>query len=95
MTFTDVDFAGDFEPWRGAQGDDIRIIKDIYPPDYKFTWSVTNAAGQVVKQGNEDLSDMDFSGMHRSLDNSSPIQSDKDLKSTTGSYETPPPSRVK
>jgi hypothetical protein len=77
MTFTDVDFAGDFEPWRGAEADEIRVIKDIYPPAYKFTWSVTNAAGQVVKQGNVDLRDMDFQ-MHRSLDNSSPIQSDKD-----------------
>jgi len=77
MTFTDVDFAGDFEPWRGAEADEIRIVKDIYPPAYTFTWSVTNAAGQVVKQGNEKLRDIDFQ-MHRSLDDSSPIQSDKD-----------------
>ena len=38
MTFTDIDLAGDFEPWRGPQADDIRIIRDIYPPNFKFTW---------------------------------------------------------
>ena len=36
MTFTDIDLAGDFEPWRGPQADDIRIIRDIYPPNFKF-----------------------------------------------------------
>jgi hypothetical protein len=76
MVFTDVDLAGDFEPWRGAQADDIRIIKDIYPPDYKFTWKVTNPAGQVVKQGNEDYRDIDFQ-MNFSIDDSTPLKQDK------------------
>jgi len=76
MVFTDVDLAGDFEPWRGPQADDIRIIKDIYPPDYKFTWKVTGPAGQVVKQGNEDYRDIDFQ-MHFSIDYTTPLKDDK------------------
>ena len=32
VTFTDIDLAGDFEPWRGGQAMDIRIVKDVYPP---------------------------------------------------------------
>ena len=32
VTFTDIKLAGDFEPWRGPQWDDIRIVKAIYPP---------------------------------------------------------------
>src|SRR5882672_6790999 len=29
---TDIDLAGDFEPWRGPQFDQVRITRDIYPP---------------------------------------------------------------
>ena len=32
VTITDIDMAGDFEPWRGANWDNVRIVKDIYPP---------------------------------------------------------------
>ncbi|MEY4939034.1 MAG: hypothetical protein RIQ93_769 [Verrucomicrobiota bacterium] len=32
VTFTDVDMAGDFEPWRGVRWDEIRVLKEIYPP---------------------------------------------------------------
>ena len=32
ITFTDIDLAGDFEPWRGPQWDEVRIVKAIYPP---------------------------------------------------------------
>jgi hypothetical protein len=60
ITFTDIKLAGDFEPWRGPQWDDIRIVKSIYPPDFKFTYSVTGPSGQVVKSGTEDIRDLDF-----------------------------------
>lgn len=60
MNFTDIDLAGDFEPWHGPQWDDVRIVKDIYPPRFKFSYSVTNPAGQVVKQGSENLADLNF-----------------------------------
>jgi hypothetical protein len=60
MTFTDIDLAGDFEPWRGGQWDNVRIVKSIYPPAFKFTYSVTDSAGKVVKQGSEHLRDLDF-----------------------------------
>jgi len=76
MEFTDVDLAGDFEPWRGAQADDVRIVRDLYPPDYKFTWKVTDAAGKVLKEGTEDLRDIDFQ-MKVSLDDSTPLKPDK------------------
>ena len=60
MTFTDIDLAGDFEPQRGAQWDDVRIVKSIYPPAFKFTYSVMDPSGRVVKQGSEDIRDMTF-----------------------------------
>jgi|HubBroStandDraft_1064217.scaffolds.fasta_scaffold146527_2 DUF3016 family protein len=60
VTFTDIDLAGDFEPWRGPQWDDVRIVKAIYPPAFKFSYMVTDSAGRVVKQGAEDIRDMNF-----------------------------------
>ncbi len=76
MIFTDIDLAGDFEPWRGAQADDIRIIKDIYPPDYKFTWKVTDAGGRVLKEGKENLRDIDFQMKASSIDREEPLGND-------------------
>ncbi|HEY1792739.1 MAG TPA: DUF3016 domain-containing protein [Opitutaceae bacterium] len=60
ITFTDIDLAGEFEPWHGAQWDNIRVVKDIYPPRFKFTWAVTGPAGQAVRQGSENITDLDF-----------------------------------
>lgn len=60
MTFTDIDLAGDFEPWRGIQFEDVRIIKDIYAPRMNFTFKVTDAGGAVVKSGERKLLDLGF-----------------------------------
>lgn len=60
ITFTDIDMAGDFEPWRGPNAHDIRIIKSIYPPRIKFNYTVTDASGAVLKEGEERLSDLSF-----------------------------------
>lgn len=60
VTFSDIDLAGDFEPWRGFNFDDVRIVKDIYIPRLTFAFKVTDASGQVVKSGERKLIDMSF-----------------------------------
>jgi hypothetical protein len=60
VTITDIDMAGDFEPWRGPRFDDIRIVKDIYPPRITLNFRLTDAEGNVVKQGKRDLRDLAF-----------------------------------
>jgi len=60
MTFTDIDLAGDFEPWRGIQFDDIRVVKDIYVPRMNFSFQITDANGQVVKSGERKLVEMAY-----------------------------------
>lgn len=60
VTFTDIDMAGDFEPWRGPRWDDIRIVKDIYPPRMVLTFRLTDAEGKVVKEGKRELRDLAF-----------------------------------
>jgi hypothetical protein len=76
ITFTDIHLAGDYEPWRGAMWDEVRIVKDVYPPDFKFTYVVTDASGRVVRQGSEDLRDMAFM-MRAVLDNTDPLRYEK------------------
>lgn len=60
VTFTDIDMAGDFEPWRGPRWDDVRIVKDIYPPRMVLTFRLTDAEGKVVKEGKRQLRDLAF-----------------------------------
>jgi len=60
VTFMDIDMAGDFEPWRGPRFDDIRIVKDIYPPRIVLNFRLTDAEGNVVKQGKRELRDLAF-----------------------------------
>ena len=60
VTFTDIDMAGDFEPWRGPRFDDIRIVKDIYPPRIALAYRLTDAEGNVVKEGKRELRDLSF-----------------------------------
>jgi hypothetical protein len=60
VTFSDIDLAGDFEPWRGTQFDDVRIVKDIYVPRLAFTYKVTDATGKVVKSGDSKLVELGF-----------------------------------
>ncbi len=60
VVFTDIDLAGDFEPWRGPRWEDTRIIRDIYPPAFTFTYTARDASGRVVKQGSESIRDVGF-----------------------------------
>jgi hypothetical protein len=78
ITFSDIKLAGEFEPWRGPQWDDVRIIKDIYPPFFKFTYSVTDPAGRVVKSGTENLQDLNFQ-MRVTLDTTDPLRYEKQI----------------
>lgn len=78
MTITEVDLAGDFEPWRRASVQDVRIVKDIYPPRIDFSYKLTDASGAVIKEGKEKLRDLAF--MTRMvIDRSDSLHFEKDL----------------
>jgi hypothetical protein len=78
ITFTDIDLAGEYEPWRGPQFDDVRIVKSIYPPAFKFTYAVTDPAGRVVRGGSEDIRDLNFQ-MRLTIDVTDPLRYEKDI----------------
>jgi hypothetical protein len=78
ITFTDIDLAGDFEPWRGPQWSDIRIVKAIYPPAFKFSYVVTDPSGRVIKQGSEDIRDLNFQ-LRVTIDTTDTLRYEKDI----------------
>ena len=78
LTFTDIKLAGDFEPWRGPMWDAVRIVKDIYYPYFRFNWKLAGPSGDILKQGSENLQDMDFQ-MRPVLDLSDPLRYEKDM----------------
>ena len=88
MTFTDIHLAGQFEPWRGPQWDEVRIIKDIYPPAFQFSFEVMDANGKVIKQGKEDMRDMGFQ-YRATLDESDPLRYEKSFLDDWLRYNLP------
>ncbi|WP_440225513.1 DUF3016 domain-containing protein [Dokdonella sp. MW10] len=60
VTFTDVKLAGAFEPWRGPAMDDVRIVKDIYPPRITLRFTLRGADGSIIEEGERTLRDAAF-----------------------------------
>lgn len=60
LRFTDIDMAGDIQPWRNYTNADIRYVEAVYPPRLKFTYSLMDADGEVVMEGEESISDLAF-----------------------------------
>jgi hypothetical protein len=77
VTFTDIDLAGDFLP--GANVDRVRIIRGVYIPRMELSFAVTDAAGQVVKQGTRTLTNLDFQNTGRRIGSDQPFFYDKQL----------------
>lgn len=67
---TDVVRAGQYEPWRGPDFNDVRIIKDIYPPRIDLNFTLYGADGKVLREGSRKLRDAAF------LSRSSPVDQD-------------------
>jgi len=75
---TDVDLAGDFEPWRGFEFGHIRILKDIYPPRMEFEFRLLGADGRVLREGRRRLQDPGYLLM-TALPTNDALRYDKEL----------------
>jgi len=78
IVFTDIDLAGDYEPWRGFGWDNVRMVKSIYPPHFCFTWKLVDSEGKVLKSGTEDIRDLAFD-MRVTLDQQDSLHIEKDI----------------
>ncbi|WP_313142128.1 DUF3016 domain-containing protein [Stenotrophomonas sp.] len=60
VTLVDIKRAGDYEPWHGPRGDDIRIMRDIYPPRITLRYTLKDASGGIINEGEAKLSDSGY-----------------------------------
>lgn len=75
---TDVDLAGDFEPWHGINFDQIRILKEIYPPRMNLEFRLLDAQGRVVSEGKRRLQNLGYL-MSIGMTGQDRLRHDKDL----------------
>lgn len=75
---TDVDLAGEFEPWLGVDFDHIRILKEVYPPRMKLEFRLLDAEGRVVSEGKRHLQDFGYL-TSSSIPTTDPLRHDLDL----------------
>lgn len=76
ITFLDIDLAGAHEPWQSVQLQDTRIVKELYPPRVKLHFTLTDATGAVLKDGERELRDLGFL-MHAGPAGSDALMHDK------------------
>lgn len=79
LRFKDIDLAGDYEPWRGPDFDDIRIMKDIYIPRMTIDYKLLDASGAVIRSGSERISDMSYLMSARMIPDNDPLRYDKNM----------------
>lgn len=60
VTLVDIKRGGDYEPWHGPRGRDIRIMRDIYPPRISLQYTLKDASGRIVSEGDARLSDTGY-----------------------------------
>lgn len=53
LTVTDVDLAGEFEPWR--LDSDVRIVRSVYPPKMSLEYSIYDVRGELIDSGDADI----------------------------------------
>jgi len=78
VTVTDVDLAGEYEPWHGPDLSRVRIIKSIYPPRIDLDFTLYGADGKVLRQGHRSLRDLSFMD-HGSTNNHDSLRYEKAL----------------
>ena len=78
ITVTDIDLAGDYEPQLSGRFQDIRIIRPIYPPKMNLSYKLSDANGNVVKQGDRNLADVNFQ-TRLTIDNQDPLRYEKGM----------------
>lgn len=79
VTFDDIKLAGDYEPWHSPQAQDIRFMKDIYPPRATLSYKLIDADGRTIKEGSSKLLDMAYLERPTVATDTDPLRFDKRL----------------
>jgi len=60
IRFTDIDLAGDINPYQRINLNDVRVYRSIHVPRLTFDYAVLDADGNTVASGSERLTDMAY-----------------------------------
>jgi hypothetical protein len=75
ITFLDVDFAGEIRPDR----DNIRVMTEVTPPRVQVKFELRGAGGEMIKEGERKLSDMNYQQSISHVGRSDPLSYEKQL----------------
>lgn len=79
VVITDIRRAGDYEPWQGVSAQDVRIMRDLYPPRITLTFKRYDAGGRVVAEGERKLVDGMYLSRGGGSFDSDPLRYEKQL----------------
>ena len=77
VTIVDIQRAGRYEPWQSMRMQDVRMVRDIYPPRMTVQFRLLDAAGNVVAEGERKLSDPAFLTGSSPISDSDPLRYEK------------------
>jgi hypothetical protein len=80
ISVTDLDLAGDFEPWHRGNLHNIRIVKELYPPRITLKFRLLDVEGKVLSEGTRQLQNLGFM-INLATPMSDPLRYDKALLS--------------
>lgn len=79
VTITDIRRAGNFEPWRGIEFRDVRILRELYWPRIAIDFKLTRADGSIAAEGQRVLSDPSYLGSSSIAGEGDPLRYEKAL----------------
>ena len=82
VTIDDIKLAGDFEPWHGPNAQDIRFMKDIYPPRIELHYRLIGADGKTVRESQAKLRDLSYLHENVMPTDTDPLRYDKHMIDT-------------
>lgn len=60
LTIVDIKRAGEYEPWHQPGFQNVRFVRDLYPPRMTVSFRLHDATGAVIDQGERKLYDPAF-----------------------------------
>ena len=75
ITFLDLDFAGEIRPDK----DNIRVMTDVTPPRAQLKFELRGANGEMLKEGERKLSDMNYQQSVSHMGRNDPLSYEKQL----------------
>jgi len=79
VEITDIRRAGYYEPWRGIAMQNVRILRDIYPPRLELNFRRLNPTGEIINAGERKLSDSAYLMRSSPLNSSDPLRYEKQM----------------